>query len=298
MNKPNLPPLTWLRAFESTARHLSFTDAAHELNLTQAAISKQVKSLEFHLRHQLFERRPRSLVLTKTGMAYLPKVRDAFDRLLIGTNEVFGRRKNPALTLRCSVSFATNFLAPLLPQYIEQNSDKPLRIVSSVWNDSYDHDRFDLEIQYGLGSDAGLISQRLTNDSLIPLCTPDMAASGLLNAPNDLAHHTLLHVLGYQEGWGNWLSAAGAETVDPSAGLHMDTSATALEVAAHGGGVVLGRSSLCAQYLQSGRLLAPFDFALPVREGFHLLRPNGPASHPDADGFSSWLLSIVIDAQS
>ena len=133
-----------------------------------------------------------------------------------------------------------------------------------------DHDRFDLEIQYGLGSDAGLISQRLTNDWLIPLCAPDMAASGLLNAPNDLANHTLLHVLGYQEGWGNWLSAAGGgETVDPKCGaLHMDTSATALEVAAHGVGVVFGAQlTLCTIFANRGRLLAPFDFCPACQRG-------------------------------
>ena len=86
----DLPPLTWLRAFEASARTLSFTHAATELHITQAAVSKHVKSLESHLRQPLFQRRPRGLALTKSGAAYLPKVQDAMERLAIGTQEVFG----------------------------------------------------------------------------------------------------------------------------------------------------------------------------------------------------------------
>lgn len=92
----DLPPLTWLRAFDASARTLSFTSAAKELHIAQAAISKHVKSLELYLRHQLFARHPRGIELTKTGAGYLPKVQNALDRLIIGTREVFGRRKNAA----------------------------------------------------------------------------------------------------------------------------------------------------------------------------------------------------------
>ena len=102
----NMPPLTWLRAFEASARHLSFTNAAAELNLTQAAISKQVKLLEHHLREPLFERLPRSLTLTKAGAAYLPKVHDAFERLSAGTAEVFGGRRLGILSVRAPVGYA------------------------------------------------------------------------------------------------------------------------------------------------------------------------------------------------
>ena len=123
----DLPPLTWLRAFEAAARTLSFTNAAAELHVTQAAISKHIKSLEGHLRHPLFIRRPRGLELTKTGAAYLPKVRDALDRLAIGTREVFGQRRTEALTLRCAVSFSVNWLAPRLPDFLDQHPGKAVR---------------------------------------------------------------------------------------------------------------------------------------------------------------------------
>ena len=97
--------------------------------------------------HPLFIRRPRSLELTKSGAAYLPKVQDALERLAVGTREVFGRRRAEAMTLRCAVSFAVSWLAPRLPDFLDRFPDASIRIISSVWNDPFDKDSFDLDIQ-------------------------------------------------------------------------------------------------------------------------------------------------------
>ena len=114
-----------------------------------------------------------------------------------------------------------------------------------------------------------------------------------LKLPDDLSHQALIHVLGYREGWGTWLSAAGATTVDAGRGLQVDASITAFEVAAHGGGIALGRTSLAVKERASGRLIAPFDLEVPVDEAFHLLQPKEGNAHPDAEIFKSWLLSAV-----
>ncbi len=286
---PDLPPLTWLRAFEASARTLSFTHAASELHVTQAAVSKHVKSLEHHLRQPLFLRRPRGLELTKSGAAYLPKVQDAMGRLAIGTREVFGQRRTSALTLRCAVSFAVNWLTPRLPDFLNRHPGKSIRLLSSVWNDAFDAEDFDLDIQYGTGHWPGFDSHRLTWETITPLCAPGCK----LQTPEDLRHHRLLHVLGYQEGWGIWLKAAKAAGVDSGSGLHLDTSLTAFELAAQGGGVALGRKSLAGLVLQSGRLIAPFDLIVPIDEAFHLVKPAGDTNHPDADAFVDWLLSVA-----
>ena len=291
--QPDLPPLGWLRAFEAAARHLSFTDAAAELNLTQAAISKQVKSLELHLRQSLFIRRPRSLQLTKMGEAYLPKVHDAFERLAIGTREVFGRRRTKELTLRCAVSFAVNWLAPRLPEFLDRYPTKTIRMISSVWNDAFDADVFDLDIQYGTGIWSGVRSHRLTWETITPLCAPSLIERLPLRRADDLQSHRLLHVLGYQEGWGTWLSAAGAKTVDPGQGLQLDTSLTAFELAAQGSGVALGRLSLAARERASGRLIAPFELEVPISEAFHLLEPLDQDPHPDVAPFIHWLVEAA-----
>jgi LysR family transcriptional regulator, glycine cleavage system transcriptional activator len=283
-----LPPLNWLRAFESAARHLSFTDAAHELNLSQAAISKQVKLLEQHLRQQLFVRLPRSLALTKSGDAYLPKVRDAFERLNLGTQEVFGRQRSAVVTVRCAISFAVNWLAPRLPDFMAMHPKAKIRLVSSVWDDNQDTDQFDFDIQYGTGNWPNADCHRLTYETLLPLCAPSL--KNILGTPADLKNHNLLHVIGYQDGWATWLNAAGISDIDPGGGFHCDTSLVAFELAANGGGVALGRSSLVEKELQSGRLVAPFKLAVPVDEAFYLIRPAYNAASDDANLFADWMI--------
>jgi LysR family glycine cleavage system transcriptional activator len=285
----DLPPLTWLRAFEVSARLLSFTAAANELHLTQAAVSKHVKSLEHRLRHQLFVRHPRSLALTKWGEAYLPKVQDALERLAIGTREVFGRQKDGLLTIRCTVSFAVNWLAPRLPGFLAEHPGVRLRVLSSVWVDPFDPEAFDVDIQYGTGTFPDAKSHRLTREVITPLCAPGLLPD--LKRPDDLAAHTLLHVQGYQEGWGTWLAAAGAKRVDPGQGLQTDTSLTAYALACEGAGIALGRRSLEAPYRKSGRLIAPFALEVPINEGFFLLEPATSSTGPVVRSFVDWLLA-------
>ncbi len=293
MSQP-LPPLNWLRAFEAAARHLSFTKAAVELNLTQAAISKQIKNLEEHLGERLFQRKPRSLVLTQIGAAYLPRVMDSFSRLADGTEEVFGRRGNEVLTVRISVGYAVGWLGSRLHTFFAAYPDTPLRIVSSVWTDAYDKERFDFEIRYGSGTWPGLEADRLTHEVLEPLCAPSLLQQDPpLRSVEDLSNHRLLHVMGYEEGWASWLRHAGAVGVNPGQGIQFDTSLLAFEVAATGGGIALGRRSMSAREIKSGRLVRPFDIAVPIDEAFYLVAARDGPRHPDADRFRNWLLNVA-----
>jgi LysR family transcriptional regulator, glycine cleavage system transcriptional activator len=289
-----LPPLNWLRAFEAAARHLSFTDAAAELNLTQAAISKQIKHLELRLRQPLFIRGPRSLTLTKTAEAWLPKVRDGFDRLAAGTQEVFGTAGTGQLTLRCSVSFSALWLAPRLPGYLDGHPGTSLRIISSVWNEPFEAGRFDLDIQHGTGDWPGLVAKRLTRETLFPVCAPHLAAS--IRNPGDLGRHPLIHVLGYQDGWADWFKVANAAATDHGRGIQCDNSLLAFEIAMQGHGVALARRSLAANALASGRLVVPIAIEASIAEGFFLLQPKGLPPHADAVQFANWLLKTAAIA--
>ena len=285
----NLPPLNWLRTFEAAARHLSFTRAASELNLTQAAVSKQIKLLEQRLGEPLFERKARSLELTRVGTAYLPKVRDSIESLAEGTYEVFGDRRSDVLTVRVTVGFSVGWLGSRLADYYHKNPDRPLRIVSSVWNDSFNRERFDLDIRYGNGDWPGFRADRLTWDSLIPLCSPSLLRKDPpLREPADLQHHDLLHVMGFDEGWAVWLKAAGADEFAIGPGLQFDSTLIAIEVAANGLGVMLGRTSTSERERMSGRLVAPFDLAVPTDEAFYLISPADVPPHPHAENFRQW----------
>lgn len=290
--KRELPPLTWLRAFEASARHLSFTQAASELRLTQAAVSKQIKLLEQYLREPLFYRKPRSVVLTKAGEAYLPTVRDAFERLADGTAEVFGGKRSEALIVRVSSGFAVNWIGPRLPRFFELHPDTPVRIVMSVWSEPLDAETADLDITYGTGNWTGCHMDRLTWETLTPVCSPALLDGAKpLNTPDDLRHHRLLHVLGYEEGWSLWMRAAGVRDFTPSSQFQFDTSLMTFAVAEQGAGVALARSSMVERELQSGRLVKPFDITVPIEEAFYLLSPTAGPAHPDAGRFRDWVLA-------
>lgn len=290
----SLPPLNFLRAFEASARHLSFTQAARELNLTQAGVSKQIKLLEQYLGEQLFVRQARSLELTRGGAAYLPKVRDAFDRLSEGTREVFGNRRSRVLTVRSAISFAVNWLGPRLGDFRKGHPDKPIRLTSSVWRPDNDGvqaiDHADLDIQYGASGWSNHRYDRLTRETIFPLCNPQFREKHVLNEPTDLNRHVLINVLGYEESWDVWLKAAGAHGGAAARTQQVDTSLMAFELAAHGIGIALGRSSLAQPELASGRLIKPFDIDVDVGEGFFLLSPKPTTEHPHAEAFRSWLI--------
>jgi LysR family transcriptional regulator, glycine cleavage system transcriptional activator len=289
----DLPPLPWLRAFEVSARHLSFTSAAQELALSQAAVSKQIKLLELKLGEPLFHRFPRSLGLTKAGEAFLPKVQDAFERLAAGASEVFGPRRSDVLTIRCAVGFAVNWLAPRLPDFMAKHPDIALRLISSVWNEDSGSEAFDLDIRYGDGRWPGVTSERLTRESLQPVCSPALLEAGRLRAPADLTNHALIHVLGYKEGWALWLRKAGVKQTPAAPGLQCDTSLMAFELAAQGAGIALGRTSMLAKDLNAGRLAAPFELAVPIDEGFRLIWRESALQQRSAAQFKDWLLGTA-----
>jgi LysR family glycine cleavage system transcriptional activator len=289
--KRDLPPLPWLRAFEAAARHLSFTLAAKELNLTQAAVSKQIKLLEEHLREPLFVRKTRRIELTKSGEAYVPKLRDAFERMEAGTREVFGQRRTSTLTIRVNISFAVNWLAPRLGDFLKMHPSVPIRILNSTWPDSTSTSPVDLDIQYGRGQWHGFQANRLTQDHLSPVCDPKTAST--LHTPTDLKNHRLIHVLGYEDGWAHWFKSAGLSGMHPAQELQVDSSLIAFALAARGTGVALARSGLTGDALSSGRLVRPFEHDAAANEAFYLLSPTGRPLHPNAAVFINWVRSIV-----
>ncbi|QEA37719.1 transcriptional regulator GcvA [Pistricoccus aurantiacus] len=288
--KKRLPPLNWLRSFEAAARHLSFTRAASELHLTQAAISQQIKGLESQLGTPLFKRLPRGLALSDAGLAYLPAIHEAIERLSAATDDIFGQGRPKLITVRVNLVFFTSWLAPRLERFRALHPNIGLRFTSNIWAGEGYKDA-DMEIRYGQGSWPGMTSERLTWDELFPVCSPSLYTG---EAPPDsletLANHTLLHVIGYEEGWGYWLKKTGLSHLDTAQGLQFDTLIAALEVAAQGLGFALGRSSLVEGMIASGRLIAPFTPRIATSEAFHLVYPDRPYLHPHAELFRAWLL--------
>ncbi|MFT7388107.1 MAG: LysR family glycine cleavage system transcriptional activator [Candidatus Endobugula sp.] len=289
--KKNLPPLNWLRSFQVSARHMNFTQAAVELNLTQAAISQQVKGLESNLGVTLFKRLPRGLELTQAGRAYLPSVIDSIERLATATDEIFGEGRNRILTVCVSLVFLNNWLSGRLGRFRKLHPEVRLRFTSNIWFNDQSHES-DMEVYYGKGDRNGCISNRLTWDELFPVCSPTFYKDNMRpSSPSELNKHDLLHVIGYEEGWGYWLNNMGYRDVDCSQGIQFDTLIIALKMSVMGQGIALGRTSLVEELIAQGELIVPFEQSLATSEAFYLSSPAAHIVHPHAEAFRSWILA-------
>jgi len=286
-----LPPLNAVRAFEAAARHLSFTRAAEELHVTQAAISHQIKALEERLGLRLFDRRHRALALTPAGQRYLPGVRAAFERLAQATDQLVGAEARGPVTVSMISSFATKWLLPRLSRFRTAHPEIEVRITTSTQLVDFNRDDVDMAIRYGLGRWPGTEAVRLVSEDIFPVCAPALLkGKPPLRKPEDLAHHTLLHIAGFPEDWQVWLTAAGLTGIDPARGPQFDMTLLALDAAANGLGVALGRTPLVAHDLASKRLVKPFELEVPLESAYYVVTPAKRTLTPKVVAFRDWLL--------
>jgi LysR family glycine cleavage system transcriptional activator len=294
MNAKKLPPLNWLRSFESAARLQSFTLAAEELHMTQGAISQHIRSLESHFKTRLFIRHARKIELTEEGMSYLTVVQAMIQRLEVATNEIFGEGHRRQIKIKGSIAFFTYWLnARRLAQFRQENPDINLQFNTDIWMREDDL-KADMEIRWGKGQWSGVNAVRLSDDTLFPVCAPSLAESSPLHQVQDLKNHQLLHVMGYQEGWGEWLKFANAPEINASEGIQFDTYACVLNLVESGFGVALGRLSLVEEQLRTGRLIAPFSTRLQSSEDFYLIYPQTGFSNPYARRFAEWIVKNSV----
>ncbi|MCY0965481.1 LysR substrate-binding domain-containing protein [Parathalassolituus penaei] len=288
MMQKTLPPLNWIRTFEASARHLNFTKAAQELHLTQGAVSQQIRLLERHLGVALFARLARGIALTDEGQSYLPVVQDSISRLAAATSELFGQSQRVPVKIRGSLSFFMSWLAPRIRDFNALYPNIDIRYTSTLWVKDVEADD-DFEIRWGSGEWAGHLSQRLSWDSLFPVCSPELLERHPINCIEDLRGLTLIHVMGYEEGWGYWLSLMNEDQIDPAHGIQLDNVASALKMAELGAGIALARTSMAEDALKNGRLIAPLEHQIPASESFYLVRKSGLKLAPDAALFLDWL---------
>jgi LysR family glycine cleavage system transcriptional activator len=290
-----LPPLNSLRAFEAAARHLSFTRAAEELFVTQAAISHQVKALEDHLGIKLFRRLNRALRLTEEGQDYLPAVRRAFDLLHEATQRLVDTDSQGTLTVTVLPSFAARWLVPRLGKFIRAYPEIDVRLAPSAELIDFARDNVDTGIRYGRGRYPGLRVDRLMTEDIFPVCSPALLkGSHPLQKPCDLKHHTLLHDDGHGD-WRTWLMAACVQGVDPQRGPVFTDSGLLIQAATAGQGVALARGALAGDDLTAGRLVRPFEFSSPSEYAYYLVCPESMADKPKIAAFRQWILLEIAE---
>lgn len=280
----SLPPLTWLRSFEASARHLSFTAAADELGLTQSAISQQVRSLELRLGAQFFVRKHRGLALTDDGRRFLPQVGAALDQLAIAVSGYETGSRDGLLTVAASVSITRWLIAPHLEAFLATQPGLRLRLIGTIWPDEFSASLADVEIRFGSQKQVGAGAERLLPDDLIAVARPDLVSG---EAEVGLSDHVLIEALGTSSGWRDWARQTGwPEALTPT--VFVDSYGAALDLATEGAGVALTSSLLAAKPLSEGRLVQVSETRLPAQEGYFLAVLSKSEA---ALAFQDWVLS-------
>jgi LysR family transcriptional regulator, regulator of gene expression of beta-lactamase len=281
-------PLNALRAFEASARHLSFTRAADEQNVTQAAISQQVRLLEERMGVALFRRLPRGLALTDEGLALLPTLTDAFERMQGIVAQVSEGKPRAVLTLGVVGTFAIGWLLPRLKTFQQSHPYIDLRLLTNNNRVDLAAEGLDLAIRFGDGAWHGTKAERILAGHLSPLCAPAVASR--LRGPEDLAGQVLLRSYRTEE-WQAWFALAGAHC-PVIRGVVFDSSLTMAEAAAQGSGVALLPVGMFTRELQHARLVQPFDIAID-RGAYWLTRLKSKRPTAAMAAFRAWLLSAA-----
>ncbi|MGA9409274.1 MAG: LysR substrate-binding domain-containing protein [Roseobacter sp.] len=278
----SLPPLNWLRAFEASARNLSFTGAARDLNMTQSAVSQQIKSLEGFLGRPLFHRHARALELTQTGLSYLPVVRTAFRTLSHGTRALT-RNESDVLRVQSNLTFALHWLAPRLSDFYAAHPDVRLAITTELWEPRDMAEGADVEIRFSLRPSDQVYAELLWTDHYYPVCHPDHSVA------LDTLHLNSLYDCSNMMGtWTVWAEEQGLNWPDPPV-TYATTYSFAYAVAQAGGGLALGHDLTVRGLIDAGALTTPFTHRAKMQEAYYLIQTPQAQTLPAAQAFITWL---------
>lgn len=290
-----LPPLNSLRTFEAAGRLLSFTLAAQELNVTQAAISHQIKVIEGFLGVSLFYRLPRKLALTEQGKALLPEVIDAFDTLTSAIGTVNKDHDYSLLSVRLAPSFAAKWLSPKLKYFWLQYPEIDLCLFHAHGAVDFERESIDLGVTYGKGDWSGVVSEKLLSLDFFPVCAPSFLTKDKpLSDMDNLKYYTLLHDATY-ESWSEWLNLAGVTDIATNRGTIIDDTNVLIQAAVDGQGVALGSTTFVQDHLDAGRLIKPFDIILESKFAYYIVYPKPHLENPSVRAFRDWLLELRED---
>jgi len=293
-----LPPLNALRAFEASARQLSFTRAAEELFVTQAAISHQIKALEDNLGIKLFMRKNRALLLTEEGQSYYLDIKDVFNSLHDATERLLARGAKGAITVSLQPSFAIQWLVPRLNTFNLLHPDIDVRIKAVDQPENSLTEDVDVAVYYGRGRWNGIHADQLHTEYLIPVCSPIlMSGKKPLHKIEDLEKHTLLHDTSRRD-WKRWFKHVGVRGSNVNHGPIFSHSAMVVQAAIHGQGVALAHSVLAKPDIDAGRLVCPFNDVLVSKNSYYIVCREQQLELGKISAFREWVLKTVADEQA
>lgn len=295
-----IPPISSLRAFEAAARHGSFTRAAAELNVTQAAISYRVKVLEQRVGVALFDRKNRSIVLTPAGKSYLIAIREALERLEQATERaILLHRKKHTLRVFVMQAFASLWLVPRLERFHERAKDVEVSVVCRIGGSGPqfgpgDFDRHGIDaailLTHQIAEDDGLVREKLAGDCAVAVCSPTLPENGRpLERPSDLRHHTILHAHSWPEAWEQWFGATKAARVKPNREIWLQHTGLTVQTAVSGLGVAIAHLALVTDDLRQRRLICPIHISVNLERGYFFVCKRQRAEAPEVVEFKEWI---------
>jgi LysR family glycine cleavage system transcriptional activator len=292
------PPLKAVRYFESAARHLSFSKAAEELNVTHSAISHQIKALEEWVGQPLFERGGRTLRLTESGRQFLPPVRAAFQQLAEAAADLRQSCQGGPLTVSVLPSLASIWLVPRLYDFRAKHPEIEVRISATDRIEQIGQGGIDIAVRYGRGRWPGVESELLLHDDLFPICSPAMVnGDPPIREPRDLTYFNLLSDSTWEapqfDFWRQWFERAGVSGMELKSGFSFNYSNLLIRAAVDGLGIALGNTILAGDDLKAGRLVKPFDISVSLDTGYYVVYARDALKRAKIHAFRDWLMEQV-----
>ncbi|MGC1427654.1 MAG: LysR family transcriptional regulator [Albidovulum sp.] len=285
---PRLPNLIWLRSFDAAARLLNFTKAAQELGLTQTAVSLHIKALEDTLGCQLFLRNPRHLALTDLGQAYVHSVRKALGDINLATVSLFGMPAKQTITMRAPISTVTLWLAPRLAVFMRSHPELRVRLVSTIWATSVADTDVDIDLRLGDGTWPGVQAEKLSCETIVPIASTRRQPA--LRQPEDLLSGPLIHILGYEDNWQNYLSSHGLAAKSASIRYSVDTTAAAVALVAADAGYATVLTRFAKAEIVAGAPISMIGDPVAFGQSHYLVQPlTTAAPRPEVDIVKAWL---------
>lgn len=299
-----LPPLTSLRAFVATARHLNFIGAAEELHVTSAAVGQQIRLLEDYLGRPLFNRVRGQLHLTPAGLALMPGLTEAFDTVLAAMAQFATGDHEQPIRVSVAPSFASKWLIPRLDALRRAAPGLQILVDASTHLADLNAGDADCVIRYGSGAYPGLVVDHLFSEAVLPVCSPDFAdLHSLWDGPRMIEGAPLLHEDGAEHDhscpdWNAWLRAEGLPYRISRDHFRLTQSSLVLDAALAGQGLGLGKIRLAEAEIRSGRLVSPFGNPQPVNFSYFFATTAHKARLMSVDLFRSWLLAEARAVQT
>jgi LysR family glycine cleavage system transcriptional activator len=282
-------PLAALRAFEAAARHVSYSRAAEELNLTHGAISFQMRVLKEALGVDLFKRSGRRMVLTPEGQRLFGYVRDGFTRLEQGMEDVRTSRRGQVLTVSVHPGLASYWVIPRLGDFQRKHPEIDVSLLPNTALVDFSREDIDMALRYGPGHWPGVVAVKLMDEEIFPVCSPRFNNGALPKAPRDLADLPLLRDA--RQPWSDWFKSMGLDLPEPDRGPVYNEPSLVLQAAIAGQGIALARGALARPEIDAGHLVRLVPRGARARFSYYIAYPPAAASIPRVVAFRDWLLA-------